>query len=163
MLVTDNLSSTSGRGSQWDSRLKETTTLPWRGPPGTTHVWQMCDRGLIKLFKDCLISAQDKYLSKSRRLAKFRDASASERRVLLTKWVGAAWRTVCAGYQDSHYKVAQRSGEKGRARLYRTAPEGTEILANKGLAARRAPPQPPRALGVRDFGPRGQRGIFDTV
>ena len=70
--------------------MEATGTYVLHGPTGSTHVWQMIDRHVGKMHKDLLAEEQLEYLADDDHNAGFSSLSASDRRVLLTHWVGVA-------------------------------------------------------------------------
>ena len=79
----------------------------------STHLWAAIDRGIGRMIKMLTEEVQQLWLTSSRENILEWNAqkmSCSRRRILMTQWVGAAWRKYCAKYRKSHEKCCKRSG-----------------------------------------------------
>jgi len=76
----------------FEKSLKEARTTHHLGEPKFTHVWQMIDRHVGKTWKDLYFELQIEHLSVDAEWEKFISLKAWERRVLMTHWVGLAYR-----------------------------------------------------------------------
>ena len=90
--------------------MEATGTYVLHGPTGSTHVWQMIDRHVGKMHKDLLAEEQLEYLADDDHNAGFSSLSASDRRVLLTYWVGAAREIYIASKRKQHKNCCAASG-----------------------------------------------------
>src|SRR6185437_11523795 len=75
--------------------LRETNTLISYVPPNCTDIIQVNDRCLGKLFKDTMSELIDAHIDSNWETWYEGGVSASARRILLTKFAGAAWQELC--------------------------------------------------------------------
>lgn len=95
--------------------LSKLRTLAWYGPGGCTDLWQPVDQGLGRLFKVEISKQQQEWLERDEEnLEKWENGkiTASERRVLITHWVGEAAKKV---YSDK--ETIRRFMQRGEAGL----------------------------------------------
>ena len=79
----------------------------------STHMWAAIDRGIGKQIKTLVETEQCAWLMMSRdNVSEWNSQrmSCSRRSILMTQWVGAAWRKYCQKYQKFHDKCCKRSG-----------------------------------------------------
>ena len=87
VLTLDNVACQRKRSFQ--RRLLRTGTTVVHGEPNATHVWQAIDRHIGRMQKKMLADTQLDYLSDRDNFRGFSKLSASDRRILLSHWVGA--------------------------------------------------------------------------
>ena len=79
----------------------------------STHMWQAIDRGIGKIVKSLVEEEQQNWMMSSRENVlewNSQRMSCSRRRILMTQWVGGAWRKYCQKYRKTHEKICKRSG-----------------------------------------------------
>ena len=93
---------------------KEGSTLVHFGEKGSsTHMWQSIDRGVGKIFKDLMTDEVTTWSSLTRDNWEewiSQKMTASRRRILMTQFVGNAWRTYIHKYKSTHSKICTRAG-----------------------------------------------------
>ena len=100
---------------------KEANTLAYPLPPSVTDKLQPVDAGEGYMIKKLIGCQLDSYLENDENFERWcgQGFSASERRILLTKWVGQAWNDM-QQYKNFRQRLFQKTG------LLMTAEEGEE-------------------------------------
>ena len=113
LMIQDNLSSQC-REEFVDYIEKEASTVVHFGEKSSsTHMWAAIDRGIGKLIKDLMADEITTWCSATRENWDewaSQKMSCSRRRILMTKFVGQAWRSYKSKYQASHTKICKRAG-----------------------------------------------------
>ena len=87
------------------------STVVYPLPPEETDKCQPIDQGEGFLIKKLMGKELDKHLEESDNLEKWQSSfSASERRILLTEWLGSAWELINSEYPGNRKKLFQRTG-----------------------------------------------------
>ena len=92
-----------------DMLLHECCTALALVPPGTTSLVQPLDVSVNAEFKHLVEELQNKHMHSSVQMYVEGKISVSQRRVLITKWVGEAWTKVCSS-TEMIQRAFQRCG-----------------------------------------------------
>ena len=130
VLLCDNLSSQVS--PEFQTAVEEIGGICWFGPPNATDIWQPVDAGFGMLVKTLTRQAFFHWLECDENSARWYGSgasfTASHKRILITKWVGAAFRKLTSAKYDAYRR---RMFEKTGCLLtvdgsedQRVAPEG---------------------------------------
>ena len=123
-----------------DILLGECRTAVALVPPGTTSLVQPLDVSVNSEFKSIVERLQNQHMHSNVSLYIEGKITASQRRVLITKWVGQAWAEVCAN-KDMIYRAFQKCG------ISVPIDGSKDSLINiKGLTAYKVDPEEPEGL-----------------
>lgn len=92
------------------STMEQCATYPMHGPCNATHVWQAIDRHIGKTFKDLYMEEQMDWLGDPDHFEGYHKLTASERRVLVTHWIGDARARYLATKVKQHTNCCRASG-----------------------------------------------------
>ena len=113
------------------TKLRRTGTLARFYPPGCTDIVQAVDAGAGALFINLYTAAQDVWLDTESNLEAWESGklTASQRRILMTQWVGEAWEVFNSEkYDNARFRYFEKTGclmsADGSGDEYIT-PEGT--------------------------------------
>ena len=129
LLFCDNLDAHVFEGFRKTAR--ELNTLVWFFPPNCTDFLQPVDAGAGAVIGMLYLRAQDRWLDKDANLELWESKmTASQRRVLVTQWLGAAWEAFLSpDYDEARLRYFQKTGcamtADGSADL-KITPEGTK-------------------------------------
>jgi hypothetical protein len=126
LLVCDSVD--AQRTRSFKRELAKARTTHMLGEPRFTHVWQTVDRHAGKTLRDMYADIQLEYLTVDENWDKFNSLKAWERRVLMTHWVGEAWRRFRSDKKVAHVRFAECSGL--RIRLDNVGDEKITVEAN---------------------------------
>ena len=110
VLLCDNL------GAQVSTEFKQAIRgingLVYFGPPGATDIWQPCDAGYGYVMKKLIAKAQNEWLESEQNFDLWSGKlSASDRRILITQWVGrAAEKLLSSEYDDFRFGCFEKTG-----------------------------------------------------
>jgi Transposase len=105
-------------------------TLVWYPPPACTDFLQAVDAGAGALIVQLYLDAQDTWLDLDANLEIWEGKmSASMRRILMTQWLGAAWKKFCSSqYDHARLRWFEKTGmamTSDGSRDFKITPEGT--------------------------------------
>ena len=108
ILLCDNL--VAQTSDQFKRAVRKINGLVWFGPPGTTDIWQPVDASYGRLFKRLITREQEEWLEHDENWDRWvgyttKPLTATDRRVLITQWVGEANKKM----QDSNYDGFRRN------------------------------------------------------
>ena len=131
VLVCDNL--TSHKRDPFKDAIREIGGLIWYGEPNATDIWQPVDAGYGQQVKVMVKQAFFRWLEDDYNSDLWYDATrsftASDKRILVTKWVGDAWRKLNNVKYDA---MRRRFFEKTGCLLTATG-EHDELVQPEGL------------------------------
>ena len=112
VLFCDNL--TGQTTDEFKKEIRKTNGIVWFGVANATNVWQPVDCGYGQLYKAQIAIAQEEWLEDDENIERWlgndgKKLTASERRILISKWVGEAHRKIISSQYD---KVRWRAFEK---------------------------------------------------
>ena len=112
----------------------------WYGLPGATDIWQPVDAGYAELLKVKVRQAHYKWLDSDENADKWygedKKFTASERRILITHWVGDAYRALIEEkYDDFRRKIFIKTGC-----LLTADGSGDDLVDPEGLPNYKVPP-----------------------
>jgi len=116
------------RRRSFKNELAKVRTTHFLGEPTFTHVWQTVDRHTGKILKNMYSDIQLEYLTVDENWDKYVSLKTWERRVLMTQWVGEAWRRFRSDMRAAHVRFAECSGL--RIRLDNVGDEKITVEAN---------------------------------
>ena len=110
LLFCDNLDAHACEAFR--KRARELNTLVWFFPPNCTDFLQPVDAGAGALIVLLYIRAQDRWLDKDSNLELWENKmTASQRRILVTQWLGEAWDMFLSPtYDDARLRYFQKTG-----------------------------------------------------
>lgn len=113
VLFCDNL--TGQVSSEFKEAVAKLGGVVWYGLPGATDLWQPVDAGYAQILKVLIGQAQRKWLDDEENAEKWygheSSFSAKERRILITHWVGEAYKKLAGSeYDNLRLRVWQKTG-----------------------------------------------------
>ena len=128
LLLCDNLDAHVHMGFRRDA--KALGTLVWYLPPNCTDFLQPVDAGAGALIVLLYLRFQDAWLDKDANLEQWEGKlSASQRRILMTQWLGAAWEAFNSpDYDHARLRYFEKTGcamSADGSRDFKITPEGT--------------------------------------
>ena len=101
-LFLDNLK--SQESDKFKSAVAALNGVVWFGLKNATDLWQIVDAGLAQMLKFFIGQAHRNWLDKEGNADRWygneSTFTASERRILITHWVGEAWKKLCSPDYD---------------------------------------------------------------
>ena len=113
MLFLDNL--ISQESETFKSAVAALKGVGWFGPKNVTDLWQVVDAGLAHMLKVLIRQAHRDWLDQEENADKWygneSKFSVSDRRILITHWVGKAWKKLCSsGYENLRRRFWEKTG-----------------------------------------------------
>lgn len=113
VLFCDNLS--CQKSNEFKEAVSSKKGIVWYGLPNTTDLWQPIDSGPGYLVKVLVKQSQSRWLEDDENSELWyghsKGFSAKDRRILITRWVGEAWKKFCsAEYDEFRLKCWQKTG-----------------------------------------------------
>ena len=110
LLLADNLD--SHKTPQFRDSLRSLQTVLQLFVTDVTEKTQAIDRGVGKAIKDLVCRARDKLMEADEDNFDLwcHSLTASQRRILITQWVGEAWQKFCRDYHNIVTRCAEKSG-----------------------------------------------------
>jgi hypothetical protein len=130
LLLLDNLD--AHVDMPFRAALRANNTLAWFLPPGCTDFLQPVDAGAGRTIVSLYMEAQDIWLDKDENLELWETCklTASQRRILMTQWLGAAWDKFNSAHFDrARFRWFEKTGALMTAdgsRDDQITPEGTQ-------------------------------------
>ena len=113
--------------------------LVWYGVANATDIWQPIDAGYAQLLKMSIKQEFFKWLDDDDSVDRWYGESispASEKRILITNWVGKAYRMICSSKYDTlRYRLFQKTGT-----LITADGSDDELIQPEGLPDYKVPP-----------------------
>ena len=131
VLLCDNL--TSHKMDTFKNAIHELGGLVWYGEPNATDIWQPVDAGYGQQIKVMVKQAFFRWLEDDYNSALWYDATrsftAGDKRILVTKWVGDAWRKLNhVKYDGMRWRFFEKTGC-----LLTASGEKDELVQPEGL------------------------------
>ena len=111
VLICDNLAAQVS--NDFKAAVRELNGIVYFGPPGATDIWQPVDAGYGYILKKLTAQAQDAWLELDENLDLWTQGklSASDRRILITQWVGeAADKLQSPDYDHFRWRCFEKTG-----------------------------------------------------
>jgi hypothetical protein len=113
VLFCDNL--VAQTSEEFKTAVRNTGGIVWFGIPNGTNVWQPVDCGYGQLYKSQVALAQERWLEEGDNVERWignqNKFTASDRRILLTHWIGEAHRIIAKSDYDSvRFRCFQKTG-----------------------------------------------------
>lgn len=113
VLFCDNL--VAQTSEEFKTAVRNTGGIVWFGIPNGTNVWQPVDCGYGQLYKSQVALAQERWLEEGDNVERWignqNKFTASDRRILLTHWIGEAHRIIAKSVYDSvRFRCFQKTG-----------------------------------------------------
>lgn len=160
VLFLDNLN--SQESEQFKSSVSELNGVAWYGLKNATDLWQVVDAGIAQLHKVLIGQAHREWLDKEGNADKWygndSQFTASERRILITHWVGDAWKKLCSPEYDN---FRRRCWEKTGCLLTADGSEDEKITP-EGLKLYKVPP-PAVYLPAAEEVPKSNEGTEESI
>ena len=102
VLLCDNL--TGQTHEDFKRAVREINGIVYYGPPGATNIWQPVDAAYGSTLKRLITQEQDLWLDLDENMDKWignKPLSASDRRILITQWVGEAHKRLMSKDYDN--------------------------------------------------------------
>ena len=113
VLICDNLAAQVS--NDFKAAVRKINGIVYFGPPGATDIWQPVDAGYGYILKKLTAQAQDAWMELDENLDLWTQGklSASDRRILMTQWVGqAADKLQSSDYDHFRWRCFEKTGEK---------------------------------------------------
>ena len=111
VLFCDNLSGQIA--DDFKRKVSEIGGVCWYGVPNATDIWQPVDAGYAEQLKVQIKHEHFKWLDSEENAEKWYNVdntfSASERRILLTRWIGNAYNLIDTRFYDFRYRLFQKN------------------------------------------------------
>ena len=131
LLLCDNL--TAQVTEDFKEAVRQINGLVWYGPPGATDLWQPVDAAYGATLKKLIMRQQDMWLEIDENMDRWagnKPFSASERRILITQWVGEANNLLKSpNYDAFRWHAFEKTGcliTADGSEDYKIKPEGME-------------------------------------
>ena len=114
ILFCDNL--VGQTSEEFQKAVRKTGGIVWYGLANATNIWQPVDCGYGQMYKAQMALAQERWLEEGDNIERWvgnqdRSFTASDRRILLTHWVGEAHRIIAKPIFDSvRLRCFQKTG-----------------------------------------------------
>ena len=113
MLFLDNL--TSQEPETFKSAVAALKGVGWFGLKNVMDLWQVVDAGLAQMLKVLIRQAHRDWLDQEENADKWygneSKFSVSDQRILITHWVGKAWKKLCSsGYENLRRRFWEKTG-----------------------------------------------------
>lgn len=137
VLFVDNL--TGQVADKFKEAVADAGGVCWYGLPGATDIWQPVDAGYAELLKVKVRQEHYKWLDSEENVDKWYGVdnfTASERRILITHWVGEAYKTLL----DSKYETFRHRMFEKTGCLLTADGSGDHLVTPEGLPNYEVPP-----------------------
>ena len=141
LLYCDNLNAQTS--DEFKRAVRKIKGLVWFGPPGATDIWQPVDAGYGSMIKRLVTQEQDKWLEMDENFDRWagngKPLSASDRRILISHWVGEAHKRL----QEANYDKFRRNCFEKTGCLMTADGSDDSLVKPEGLPGYKIPPPLP--------------------